>query len=216
MSNFICDKTMSKSLPVDKEEDNEARARALQSLLIEKEMLSTDAVDEIISKFEEDIGPMNGSRVVARAWTDPEFKEELIENSTEAINSEFGHTGMESVDVEVYENTPEVQNVVICTLCSCFAWPLLGLPPSWFKSGPYQAQMIKHPRKTLREDFDLDLDEDVEIKVWDQSAEVRYMVLPQRPDGTEDMTEEELAELVTRDSMIGVERIGDMPVDELK
>jgi nitrile hydratase len=216
MSNFICDKTMSKSLPVDKEEDNEARARALQSLLIEKEMLSTDAVDEIISKFEEDIGPMNGSRVVARAWTDPEFKEELIENSTEAINSEFGHTGMESVDVEVYENTPEVQNVVICTLCSCFAWPLLGLPPSWFKSGPYRAQMIKHPRKTLREDFDLDLDEDVEIKVWDQSAEVRYMVLPQRPDGTEDMTEEELAELVTRDSMIGVERIGDMPVDELK
>jgi nitrile hydratase len=207
---------MSKSLPVDKEEDNEARARALQSLLIEKEMLSTDAVDEIISKFEEDIGPMNGAKVVAHAWTNPEFKEELIENSTEAINSEFGHTGMESVDVEVYENTPEVQNVVICTLCSCFAWPLLGLPPSWFKSGPYRAQMIKHPRKTLREDFDLDLDEDVEIKVWDQSAEVRYMVLPQRPDGTEDMTEEELAELVTRDSMIGVERIGDMPVDELK
>lgn len=207
---------MSKSLPVDKEEDNEARARALQSLLIEKEMLSTDAVDEIISKFEEDIGPMNGARVVARAWTDPEFKEQLIKNSTEAINSEFGHTGMESVDVEVYENTPEVQNVVICTLCSCFAWPLLGLPPSWFKSGPYRAQMIKHPRKTLREDFDLDLDEDVEIKVWDQSAEVRYMVLPQRPDGTEDMSEEELAELVTRDSMIGVERIGDMTVDELK
>lgn len=207
---------MSKTLPVDKEEDSEARARALQSLLIEKEMLSTDAVDAIISKFEDDIGPMNGARVVARAWTDPEFKQQLIENSTEAINSEFGHTGMESVDVEVYENTPEVQHVVICTLCSCFAWPLLGLPPSWFKSGPYRAQMIKHPRKTLREDFDLDLDEDVEIKVWDQSAEVRYMVLPQRPDGTEDMDEEELAELVTRDSMIGVERLGDMSVDELK
>ncbi|PSP85814.1 nitrile hydratase subunit alpha [Halobacteriales archaeon QS_6_64_34] len=207
---------MSKTIPVDKEEDNEARARALQSLLIEKEMLSTDAIDAIISKFEDDIGPMNGAEVVARAWTDNEFKKELINDSTAAINAEFGHTGMESVDVEVYENTPDVHNVVICTLCSCFAWPLLGLPPTWFKSGPYRAQMIKHPRKTLREDFEVDLDEDVEIRVWDQSAEVRYMILPQRPKGTEGMDESELAELVTRDSMIGVERIGDKHADELK
>jgi len=207
---------MSKSIPVDETEDNEARARALQSLLIEKEMLSTDAIDAIISKFEHDIGPMNGAEVVARAWTDPEFKEQLITNSTEAINSEFGHTGMESVDVEVYENTPTEQNVVVCTLCSCFAWPLLGLPPTWFKSGPYRAQMIKHPRKTLREDFDVDLDEDIEIKVWDQSAEVRYMILPQRPEGSEGMSEEELAGLVTRDSMIGVERLGDKTVAELQ
>ena len=207
---------MSKTIPVDKEEDNEARARALQSLLIEKEMLSTDAIDAIISKFEDDIGPMNGAEVVARAWTDNEFKKELINDSTAAINAEFGHTGMESVDVEVYENTPDVHNVVICTLCSCFAWPLLGLPPTWFKSGPYRAQMIKHPRKTLREDFEVDLDEDVEIRVWDQSAEVRYMILPQRPKGTEGMDESELAELVTRDSMIGVERIGNKHADELK
>jgi len=207
---------MSKTIPVDKEEDNEARARALQSLLIEKEMLSTDAIDAIISKFEDDIGPMNGAGVVARAWTDDEFKKELINDSTAAINAEFGHTGMESVDIEVYESTPDVHNVVICTLCSCFAWPLLGLPPTWFKSGPYRAQMIKHPRKTLREDFEVDLDEDVEIRVWDQSAEVRYMILPQRPEGTEGMDESELAELVTRDSMIGVERIGDKHADELK
>jgi len=207
---------MSKTIPVDKEEDNEARARALQSLLIEKEMLSTDAIDAIISKFEDDIGPMNGAEVVARAWTDNEFKKELINDSTAAINAEFGHTGMESVDIEVYENTPDVHNVVICTLCSCFAWPLLGLPPTWFKSGPYRAQMIKHPRKTLREDFEVDLDEDVEIRVWDQSAEVRYMILPQRPEGTEGMDESKLAELVTRDSMIGVERIGDKHADELK
>jgi len=207
---------MSKTIPVDKEEDNEARARALQSLLIEKEMLSTDAIDAIISKFEDDIGPMNGAGVVARAWTDDEFKKELINDSTAAINAEFGHTGMESVDIEVYENTPDVHNVVICTLCSCFAWPLLGLPPTWFKSGPYRAQMIKHPRKTLREDFEVDLDEDVEIRVWDQSAEVRYMILPQRPEGTEGMDESELAELVTRDSMIGVERIGNKHADELK
>lgn len=206
----------SKKLPVDKEEDPEARARALQSLLIEKEMLSTDAVDAVISKFEDDIGPMNGAAVVARAWTDPEFKEWLLANSTEAINAEFGHTGMESVDVEVYENTPDEHNVVVCTLCSCFAWPLLGLPPTWFKSAPYRAQMIKHPRKTLREDFDVDLDTDIEIRVWDQSAEVRYMVLPQRPDGSEGLSEEELAELVTRDSMVGVERLGDRTVDDLQ
>ena len=205
----------SKELPVDKETDPEARARALQSLLVEKEMLSTDAVDAVISKFEDDIGPMNGAAVVARAWTDPEFKEWLLTNSTEAINAEFGHTGMESVDVEVYENTPDEHHVVVCTLCSCFAWPLLGLPPTWFKSAPYRSQMIKHPRKTLREDFDVDLETDIEIKVWDQSAEVRYMILPQRPDGSEGLSEAELAELVTRDSMVGVERLGAKTVDEL-
>jgi nitrile hydratase len=193
----------------------EDRARALQSLLVEKELVSTDAIDEIVSKFEEDIGPMNGARAVAKAWTDPEYKQWLLEDATAALD-DLGYTGIEGVDMEVFENTSDVHNVIVCTLCSCFPWPTLGLPPTWYKSPPYRAKMVKHPRRTLREEFDLDLDDDVEIKVWDTSAEVRYMVLPQRPEGTEGMSEAALAELVTRDSMIGVERLADSRAEELR
>lgn len=206
---------MSESHPVPETEDPQARARALQSLLVEKGVTTTDAVDEIISKYEGEIGPMNGAEVVARAWTDPEYKEWLLEDASAAAD-EFGHTGLEGVDIEVYENTEDVHNVIVCTLCSCFPWPLLGLPPTWYKSPPYRSKMVKRPRQTLRDEFDVDIPDDIEIKVWDTSAEVRYMVLPQRPDGAEGMSEEELAELVTRDSMIGVERLGNKHVDELQ
>jgi nitrile hydratase len=195
--------------------DPEDRARALQSLLVEKGLASTDAIDEIVSKFEEDIGPMNGARAVAKAWTNPEYKEWLLEDASAALD-DLGYTGIEGVDMGVFENTPDVHNVIVCTLCSCFPWPTLGLPPTWYKAPPYRAKMVKHPRRTLREEFGVDLDDDVELKIWDTSAEIRYMVLPQRPEGTEGMSEDELAELVTRDSMIGVERLGDKHVDELR
>jgi len=205
---------MSESHPIPETEDPEARARALQSLLVEKGIATTDAVDEIVSKYEEEIGPMNGAEVVAKAWTDPEYKEWLLEDASAAAD-ELGYTGLEGVDIEVYENTEDVHNVIVCTLCSCFPWPLLGLPPTWYKSPPYRAKMVKHPRRTLREEFDTDVPDDVEMKVWDTSAEVRYMVLPQRPRGSEHMSEAELADVVTRDSMIGVERLGDKHVDDL-
>ena len=206
---------MSRQHPVPETEDPKARARALQSLLVEKGLVATDAVDEIISKYEEDIGPMNGAEVVAKAWTDPDYKEWLLEDASEAVD-ELGFSGLEGVDFGVFENTPDVHNVIVCTLCSCFPWPLLGLPPTWYKSPPYRSKMVKHPRKTLREEFGVDLDEDIEVKVWDTSAEVRYMILPQRPKGSDGMTADELAEVVTRDSMIGVERLGDKHVDELR
>lgn len=205
---------MSESHPIPETEDPEARARALQSLLVQKGIATTDAVDEIVSKYEEEIGPMNGAEVVAKAWTDPEYKEWLLEDASAAAD-ELGYTGLEGVDIEVYENTEDVHNVIVCTLCSCFPWPLLGLPPTWYKSPPYRAKMVKHPRRTLREEFDTDVPKDVEMKVWDTSAEVRYMVLPQRPVGSEHMSEAELADVVTRDSMIGVERLGDKHVDGL-
>lgn len=206
---------MSESHPIPETEDPQARARALQSLLVEKGITSTDAVDEIVSKYEEDIGPMNGAEVVAKAWTDPEYKKWLLEDASAAAD-ELGYTGLEGVDLDIYENTDDVHNVIVCTLCSCFPWPLLGLPPTWYKAPPYRAKMVKHPRETLREEFDVDLPDDVEVKVWDTSAEVRYMVLPQRPQGSEGMSADELAELVTRDAMIGVERLGDKHVDELR
>ena len=206
---------MSRQHPVPETEDPKARARALQSLLVEKGLVATDAIDEIISKYEEDIGPMNGAEVVAKAWTDPDYKQWLLEDASEAVD-ELGFSGLEGVDFGVFENTPDVHNVIVCTLCSCFPWPLLGLPPTWYKSPPYRSKMVKHPRKTLREEFGVDLDEDIEIKVWDTSAEVRYMVLPQRPKGSDGMTADELAEVVTRDSMIGVERLGDKHIDKLR
>jgi nitrile hydratase len=189
-------------------EDPEARARALQSLLVEEELISTDAVDEVVSIYEEEVGPMNGAEVVAKAWTDPEYKERLLEDGTAAVD-ELGYTGVQGTDLEVRENTPDVHNVVVCTLCSCYPWPVLGLPPTWYKSPPYRSKIITRPRRTLREAFDLDVPEDVEIRVHDSSAEVRYMVLPLRPDGTEEMNEAELREIVTRDAMIGVERLAD-------
>jgi nitrile hydratase len=195
--------------------DPKDRARALQSLLIEQGLASTDAIDEVVSKYEQEIGPMNGARAVAKAWTDPDYREWLLEDGSAALD-DLGYTGMEGVDMGVYENTSDVHNVIVCTLCSCFPWPVLGLPPTWYKSPPYRSKMVKHPRRTLREEFDVDVSEDVEIRVWDTSAEVRYMVLPQRPAGTEGMSEEELADIVTRDSMIGVERLGDKHVEDLR
>jgi nitrile hydratase len=193
--------------------DPEPRARAIQSLLLEKGVVSVDAIDEVIAAYEEEIGPMNGAKAVARAWTDPAFKERLLADADAAID-EFGFTAG-GKPLTVVENTESVHNVIVCTLCSCYPWPVLGLPPTWYKSPPYRSKIVKRPRRTLREEFDLDVSEDVEIEVWDSSSEIRYMVLPQRPEGTEGMSESELADLVTRDSMIGVERLGGRHAEEL-
>ena len=180
------------------------RTRALESLLIEKGLLSSDAVDRLVSYFEQDIGPLNGAKVVARAWTDPAFKQRLLADGTAAL-AEMGY-GSASLDIVVLENAPSVHNVVVCTLCSCYPWPVLGLPPTWYKSFAYRSRMVIEPRAVLRE-FGLELDESVEVRVWDSTSEVRYMVLPERPGGTEAMSAEELAALVTRDAMIGVAKV---------
>ena len=178
------------------------RARALESLLVEKGLLSPDAIDAMVQAYEQDIGPMNGIQVVVRAWMDPAYKARLLENGTEAI-AEMGYAGAEGSEIVVLENTPTVQNMVVCTLCSCYPWPVLGLPPSWYKSAAYRSRAVIEPRAVLR-DFGMELPESVEIRVWDSSADVRYMVLPERPEGTEGFGEAELTELVNRDSMIGV------------
>lgn len=177
------------------------RVKALESLLVEKGLVDPAALDALIDLFENKIGPRNGARVVARAWTDPDYKKRLLEDGAAAI-AELGITGMEGTDMQVVENTDEVHNVVVCTLCSCYPWPTLGLPPVWFKSAPYRARVVRDPRGVLSE-FGLDLPAEKEVRVWDSNAEIRYLVLPQRPEGTEGMSETELAELVTRDSMVG-------------
>jgi nitrile hydratase len=178
------------------------RTKALESLLIEKGLLSAEAVDQQISRYEQDIGPLKGARVVARAWVDPAFKRRLLADGAAAI-AELGlPSGQPLV---VVENTPADHNVVVCTLCSCYPWAVLGLPPTWYKSFAYRSRMVIEPRAVLRE-FGLELDDTVAVHVRDSSAEVRYMVLPERPAGTEQLTEEELAALVTRDAMIGVAR----------
>jgi len=178
------------------------RVKALESLLVEKGVLASDAVDRVVAAYEEDIGPLNGARVVARAWVDPEFRERLLGNATPAIR-ELGIGGVEGDHMVALENTPDVHNVVVCTLCSCYPWPVLGLPPYWYKSPAYRARIVVEPRAVLAE-LGLELDESVEVRVWDSSAEMRYLVLPERPEGTDDLAEHELAALVTRDSMIGV------------
>ncbi len=178
------------------------RVRALESLLVEKGLIASDTVDALVQAYEQDIGPMNGAQVVARAWVDPAYRERLLANGAEAI-AELGFGGIEGSEIRVLENTPEIHNVVVCTLCSCYPWPVLGLPPSWYKSHAYRSRTVIEPRAVLRE-FGLVLDDSVEVRVWDSSADVRYMVLPQRPPGSEGMGEGELAGLVTRDSMIGV------------
>src|SRR4051795_3075111 len=182
----------------------ELRTRALEALLVEKGLVSTDAIDAVIDLYVNDVGPQNGARVVARAWTDPEYRERLLRDGSAAM-AEMGYGGEEGHTMMVAENTPDVHNVIVCTLCSCYPWPVLGLPPTWYKSPPYRARMVREPRALLRE-MGLDLDPSVEIRVWDSSAEVRYLVLPERPDGTEGMGEEELTALVSRDAMIGVVR----------
>jgi nitrile hydratase len=178
------------------------RTKALESLLVEKGILSTDVLDAVVQAYEQDIGPMNGAKVVARAWTDPDYKTRLLQDGTSAI-AELGFSGREGIDMVVLENTPTLHHVVVCTLCSCYPWPVLGLPPSWYKSYAYRSRVVREPRAVLHE-FGLDLPESVEIRVWDSNSDVRYMVLPQRPAGTEQMDETELAALVTRDAMIGV------------
>jgi len=182
----------------------EARARALEELLTEKGIVQPDALDAVVSAYENDIGPMNGAKVVARAWVDQEYKRRLLADGTAGI-AELGFGGPEGEHLVVVENTPAVHNVVVCTLCSCYPWPVLGLPPTWYKSAPYRTRMVREPRVLLRE-MGLDLLESVEIRVWDSSAEVRYLVLPERPAGTEHLGEEELAGRVTRDAMIGTAR----------
>lgn len=177
------------------------RAAALEAVLVEKGLLSTDQIDAIVERYERDLGPQNGARVVARAWLDPEYRERLRSDGAAAIR-ELGYGGFEGDTMVVVENTPEVHNVVVCTLCSCYPWPVLGLPPSWYKSPAYRARVVAEPRAVLRE-FGVELSSEVEIRVWDSTSEVRYLVLPERPSGTETMSEEELAGLVTRDSMIG-------------
>jgi nitrile hydratase subunit alpha len=177
------------------------RARALEALLAEKGLVAADAIDAVVELYERDVGPQNGAKVVARAWTDPGFRERLLEDGTKAI-AELGFGGAEADNLVAVANTPTVHNVVVCTLCSCYPWPVLGLPPTWYKSPPYRARMVAEPRAVLRE-FGLELPDEVEIRVWDSSAEVRYLVVPMRPAGTDGLTEEVLSALVTRDCMIG-------------
>ena len=177
------------------------RVKALETLLTEKGLLDPAAIDALVETYETRIGPRNGAKVVARAWTDPDYKQRLFEDGTVAI-AELGFSGVQGEDMVVVENTDEVHNLVTCTLCSCYPWPTLGLPPIWFKSAPYRARSVIDPRGVLNE-FGVALSDDVEVRVWDSSAELRYLVLPQRPAGTEDLSEDELAALVTRDSMIG-------------
>ena len=182
------------------------RVRALESLLIEKGLLSSDVVDKLVAIYENDVGPMNGARVVARAWVDSAYKQRLLADGAAAI-AELGFGGRGGGDkMVVVENTPTVHNLVVCTLCSCYPWPVLGLPPNWYKMPAYRSRAVLEPRKLLRE-FGLELPESVEVRVWDSSAEVRYLVLPERPAGTGHLGEAELARLVTRDAMIGVARV---------
>jgi nitrile hydratase len=182
--------------------DLATRVEALEALLLEKDLIDEKTVDRIIEHYETNVGPLNGAKVVARAWVDPAYKERLLKNATKAV-AELGFGGPEGAHLRAVENTPEVHNVVVCTLCSCYPWPILGLPPNWYKSPEYRSRVVREPRKVLRE-MGLVLPEEVEVRVWDSSSEVRYLVLPERPLGTESLGEEELAALVTRDSMIGV------------
>ena len=181
--------------------DIELRVRALESLLQEKGLIDPAALDELIDTYEHKVGPRNGAQVVARAWSDPEYKRRLMENATAAI-AELGFSGIQGEDMLVVENTPDVHNVTVCTLCSCYPWPVLGLPPVWYKSAPYRSRIVIDPRGVLAE-FGLHIPESKEIRVWDSSAELRYLVLPERPAGTEGWSEAQLSELITRDSMIG-------------
>lgn len=177
------------------------RVKAIESLLTEKGVVDPDAIAALIDTYQHKMGPRNGARVVAKAWSDPAYKARLLADSTAAI-AELGFTGIQGEDMVVVENTDEVHNMVVCTLCSCYPWPTLGLPPVWYKSAPYRSRAVIEPREVLRE-FGTEVPLSKEIRVWDSSAELRYLVLPQRPSGTEGLSEDALAELVTRDSMIG-------------
>jgi nitrile hydratase subunit alpha len=186
--------------------DPALRVKALESLLVEKGLLNSATVDRWIEVFSEEVGPKNGARVVARAWTDPAFKQRLLANASDAI-AEMDLPRLEATNLVVVENTSKRHNVVVCTLCSCYPWAMLGLPPTWYKSFEYRSRVVRDPRGVLRE-FGLELDEAVEIRVWDSTSEVRYMVLPARPCGAEGLGEEALAALVSRDSMVGTALAG--------
>lgn len=180
-----------------------ARMKALEALMIDKGIMTTEAVDRLAEIYENEVGPQHGAAVVAKAWTDPGFKDRLLADATAAC-AEMGIGGLQGEDMVAVENTDTVHNVVVCTLCSCYPWPVLGLPPNWYKQPAYRSRIVREPRTMLREEFGYDVPESVEIRVWDSSAELRYLVVPQRPPGTEGKSEAELAALVTRDSMVGV------------
>ena len=185
--------------------ETDLRVRALESLLVEKGLVDPAALDVLIDTYETKVGPRNGARVVARAWVDPAYKTRLLADARSAV-AELGYQGRGGEEIMALENTPKVHNLVVCTLCSCYPWPVLGLPPVWYKSAPYRSRAVLDPRGVLRE-FGLELPDHVEVRVWDSTSEMRYLVLPERPEGTEGMSESALAELVTRDSMIGVAKV---------
>jgi len=199
------DPRLEKHLTPEQTQTLEARVKALESLLIAKGLVSADTLTKLAETYEHDLGPMNGAKVVARAWVDPAYKQRLLTNATTAI-AELGFGGLQGEHMVVVENTPKVHNMIVCTLCSCYPWPVLGLPPTWYKSAPYRSRSVIDPRGVLRE-FGLELAESIEVRLCDSSAELRYLVLPERPAGTEQLSEEELAKLVTRDAMIGVARV---------
>jgi nitrile hydratase subunit alpha len=183
-------------------EETEAKVRALESLLVEAGVLRPADIDKMVHEFEDNLGPMNGAKVVAKAWVDPEYRRRLLDDASTAIE-ELGFRGLQTEVVVAVENSPTVHHMVVCTLCSCYPWTLLGIPPTWFKDNAYRSRSVLEPRSVLA-DFGVELAPGVEVRVWDTSAEVRYLVVPERPAGTEDLTEDELAALVTRDSMLGV------------
>ena len=185
--------------------DPALRVKALESLLVAKGLVDRAAVDALIDTYEHKVGPRNGARVVARAWSDPAYKQRLLSNPDAAL-AELGYGGLQGEHMVVVENTAEVHNLVVCTLCSCYPWPVLGLPPVWYKSAPYRSRAVIDPRGVLSE-FGLKIDENVEVRVWDSTAELRYLVLPERPAGSDGWNEEKLAALVTRDAMVGVAKI---------
>lgn len=181
--------------------DPALRVKAIESLLVEKGLVDPAAIDAVVDSFENVIGPRNGAQVVARSWVDPDYREKLLQDASAAI-AELGYSGLQGEHMVAVENTDDLHNVVVCTLCSCYPWPVLGVPPVWYKSATYRARVVREPRAVLAE-FGLDLNDDIELRVWDSTAEIRYLVIPQRPEGTDNMSAEELADLVTRDSMIG-------------
>jgi len=181
------------------------RVKALESLLVEKGLVDPAALDALIDTYEHKVGPHNGARIIARAWVDPAYKKRLLADATNAI-AEFGYGGRQGEHMVVVENASKVHNLVVCTLCSCYPWSVLGLPPVWYKSAPYRSRAVIDPRGVLRE-FGLNLPQDVEVRVWDSTAELRYLVLPERPAGSDNLTEDELAALVTRDAMVGVAKV---------
>jgi len=189
--------------------DPALRVKALESLLVEKGLVDAAALDALVDAYEHKLGPRNGARVVARAWVDPAYKQRLLADATAAI-AELGLASHQGERIVALENTPKLHNLIVCTLCSCYPWPLLGLPPRWYKSAPYRSRAVIDPRGVLRE-FGLDLPQGTEVRVWDSTSEVRYIVLPERPAGTENLNEEKLTALVTRDAMVGVAKVAFLP-----